>query len=134
MNDIKVRQAVAYGLDRASVIKQFYYATGRVANEFQPPSLFGWSNKVTKYPYNPTKGKELSLIELQGPCKVDFLVPDGVSRRYMPVPSGTSRRSASGASRLRLPGHGTQRAVASDVRPEGQRGDCRRSQPHRLDR
>ena len=45
MNDIKVRQAVAYGLNRAAVVKHFYYGTGQVANEFQPPSLFGYSKK-----------------------------------------------------------------------------------------
>jgi len=87
MNDIKVRQAVAYGLDRATVVKQFYYGTGRVANEFQPPSLFGWSNKVPKYSYNPTKAKALlNSSSCHVPCKIDFWYPTGVSRPYMPDP------------------------------------------------
>ena len=59
MNDLKVRQAVAYGLDRATVVKQFYYGTGKVANEFMPPSLFGYSTKVPKYSYNPAMAKAL---------------------------------------------------------------------------
>jgi peptide/nickel transport system substrate-binding protein len=87
MNDIKVRQAVAYGLDRATVVRQFYYGTGRVANEFQPPSLFGWTNKVKKYPYSPTKAKQLlNQSSCHVPCKVDFWYPTGVSRPYMPDP------------------------------------------------
>src|SRR6266550_2471140 len=87
MNDLKVRQAVAYGLDRATVVKQFYYGTGRGANEFQPPSLFGWTNKVTKSPYNPAKAK--SLLRSAGlslPVHVDFWYPTNISRPYMPNP------------------------------------------------
>jgi peptide/nickel transport system substrate-binding protein len=88
MNDIKVRQAVAYGLDRATVVKQFYYGTGKVANEFEPPSLFGWTNKVPKYPYNPTKAKELlNSSSCHVPCKIDFWYPTNVSRPYMPDPA-----------------------------------------------
>ena len=87
MNDIKVRQAVAYGLNRASVVKNFYYGTGKVANEFQPPSLFGYTNKVQKYPYNPTKAKELlNSSSCKVPCTVDFWYPTAVSRPYMPDP------------------------------------------------
>jgi len=87
MNDIKVRQAVAYGLNRAAVVKNFYYGTGKVANEFQPPSLFGWTNKVAKYPYNPTKAKELlNSSSCKVPCTVDFWYPTSVSRPYMPDP------------------------------------------------
>jgi peptide/nickel transport system substrate-binding protein len=87
MNDIKVRQAVAYGLDRASVVNSFYSGRGQVAREFQPPGLFGWSNKVQQYPYNPTKAKELlNSSSCHVPCKVDFWYPTGVSRPYMPDP------------------------------------------------
>jgi len=87
MNDIKVRQAVAYGLNRAAVVKNFYYGTGSVAHEFQPPSLFGYSKKVTKYAYNPTKAKQLlNSSSCKVPCKVDFWYPTDVSRPYMPDP------------------------------------------------
>ena len=87
MNDIKVRQAVAYGLDRASVVNSFYSGRGQVAKEFQPPQLFGWSNKVTKYPFNPDKAKELlNSSSCHVPCKIDFWYPTGVSRPYMPDP------------------------------------------------
>ena len=86
-NNPLVRQAVAYGLDRQSVVKNFYYGTGKVANEFQPPSLFGWTNKVQKYPYNPTKAKELlNSSSCKVPCTVDFWYPTAVSRPYMPDP------------------------------------------------
>jgi peptide/nickel transport system substrate-binding protein len=87
MNDIKVRQAVAYGLNRAAVVRQFYYGTGTVANEFQPPSLFGYSKKVTKYPFNSAKAKQLlNSSSCHVPCKVDFWYPTDVTRPYMPDP------------------------------------------------
>jgi peptide/nickel transport system substrate-binding protein len=86
-NKLAVRQAIAYGLDRASVVKSFYAGRAIVANEFEPPQLFGWTNKVPKYPYNPNKAK--SLLRSAGlslPVHVDFWYPTGVSRPYMPNP------------------------------------------------
>jgi peptide/nickel transport system substrate-binding protein len=87
MNNIKVRQAVAYGLDRASVVKAFYGGRGVVAKEFQPPSLFGYSNSVKQYPYNPAKSRALlKAAGLKLPVKINFWYPTSVSRPYMPDP------------------------------------------------
>jgi peptide/nickel transport system substrate-binding protein len=87
MNDIKVRQAVAYGLNRAAVVKNFYYGTGQVAHEFQPPSLFGYAKNVPKYAYNTAKAKALlNSSACKVPCKIDFWYPTDVSRPYMPDP------------------------------------------------
>jgi peptide/nickel transport system substrate-binding protein len=87
MKELKVRQAVAYGLNRAAVVRQFYYGTGKVAQEFLPPSLYGYAKKVKTYPYNPTKAKELlNSSSCKVPCKIDFWYPTAVSRPYMPDP------------------------------------------------
>jgi peptide/nickel transport system substrate-binding protein len=87
MNDLKVRQAAAYGLDRAGVVNSFYAGRAQVAVEFQPPTLFGWTNKVPKYSFNPTKARDLlNSSSCHVPCKVDFWYPTGVSRPYMPDP------------------------------------------------
>jgi peptide/nickel transport system substrate-binding protein len=86
-NKLAVRQAVAYGLDRASVVRSFYAGRAIVANEFMPPQVFGWTNKVPKYPYNPNKAKQLlRSAGLSLPVKVDFWYPTNVSRPYMPNP------------------------------------------------
>jgi peptide/nickel transport system substrate-binding protein len=88
MNDIKVRQAVAYGMNKQAVVSQFYFGVGKVAQEFLPPSLPGWSAKVQKYPYNPTKARQLlNSSSCHVPCKVDFWYPTGISRPYMPDPA-----------------------------------------------
>ncbi|MFN2469410.1 MAG: ABC transporter substrate-binding protein [Gaiellaceae bacterium] len=86
-NNKLVRQAVAHGLDREAVVKQFYFGTGRVAHGFLPPGLFGYTNKVQKYPYNPERAKALlRQAGLTLPVKVEFWYPTGVTRPYMPDP------------------------------------------------
>ncbi len=87
MRELKVRQAVAYGLNRAQVVRQFYYGTGKVANEFIPPSLYGWTDKVKKYSYNPTRARQLlNSSSCHVPCHIDFWYPTAISRPYMPDP------------------------------------------------
>ncbi len=86
-DDVRVRQAVAYGLDRARVVKSFYAGRGVVATQFQPPSVLGWSASVPKYPYNPAKAKQLlRQAGLTLPVEVEFWYPSEVSRPYMPDP------------------------------------------------
>jgi peptide/nickel transport system substrate-binding protein len=84
---IEVRQAVAAGLDRESVVNNFYGGRGEVAKEFMPPSLEGYSDNVQTYTYDPAKAK--SLLQKAGvtiPLKVDFWYPTDISRPYMPDP------------------------------------------------
>ncbi len=82
-----VRQAVAYGLDRQSVVNSFYGGRAQVAQEFMPPQLFGYSKKVQKYTYDPNKAKALlKQAGLTLPVKLDFWYPTNVTRPYMPDP------------------------------------------------
>src|SRR5712692_9824070 len=88
MNNLKVRQAVAYGLDRASVVSKFYAGRGQVATEFLPPTLVGYAGKgVPLYPFDPAKSK--ALLQAAGqtlPVAIDFWYPTAISRGYMPDP------------------------------------------------
>ena len=88
MNNLKVRQALAYGLDRASVVSKFYAGRGQVATEFLPPTINGYAGKgVPTYPFNPTKAKQLLQDAGQTlPVSIDFWYPTSVSRPYMPDP------------------------------------------------
>jgi peptide/nickel transport system substrate-binding protein len=86
-DDIRVRQAVAYGLDRASVVGSFYAGRGVVASQFQPSSIPGYNPTVTKYTYDPAKSR--SLLQAAGltlPVSVEFWYPTDVARQYMPDP------------------------------------------------
>jgi peptide/nickel transport system substrate-binding protein len=87
MNDIRVRRAVAYGLNRQLVVRSFYAGRAQVAHEFMPPSLPGYEPKVVKYSFNPTRSRQLLREAGCGPpCKIEFWYPTGVSRPYMPDP------------------------------------------------
>ncbi len=86
-NNLLVRKAIAYGIDKKSVVNAFYAGRAQVAYEFQPPQLFGWTPKVPHYDYNPTKAKQLlQQAGLSLPVTLDFWYPTGVSRPYMPDP------------------------------------------------
>ena len=87
-DDLRVRQAVAYALDRNTVVKSLYLGRGIVADEFQPSTLkYGYSKSVPKYRFNPAKAK--ALLQQAGltlPVEVEFWYPSDVSRPYMPDP------------------------------------------------
>ncbi len=87
LDDIKVRQAIAYGLNRKEVVDEFYGGRGEVAKEFMPPEVTGYADDVTEYEFDPEKSKEL-LREagLTPPVKIEFWYPSDVSRPYMPDP------------------------------------------------
>jgi peptide/nickel transport system substrate-binding protein len=89
MNNLLVRQALAYGINKGAVVNAFYGGVGSVANQFLPPALFGFAKKgVPTYPYNPDKSQQLlKQAGLKLPVHVDFWYPTSVSRPYMPNPA-----------------------------------------------
>jgi peptide/nickel transport system substrate-binding protein len=88
MSNILVRQAVAYGLDRASVVRGFYAGRGQLANQFLPPLVVGYARSgVPNYPFDPDKSKQLlQQAGLTMPVPLEFWYPTDVSRPYMPDP------------------------------------------------
>jgi peptide/nickel transport system substrate-binding protein len=87
MDKLLVRQAVAYGLDRAAVVRSFYSGRGQLADQFLPPAYVGHAKGVKRYPYDPARSRALlRKAGLTLPVKVDFWFPTDVSRPYMPDP------------------------------------------------
>jgi peptide/nickel transport system substrate-binding protein len=87
LDNIEVRKAIAYGLDRQAVVDNFYAGRGEVAKEFMPPELLGYADDVTEYPYDPEKAKQiLQDAGLTLPVKIEFWYPSDVTRPYMPDP------------------------------------------------
>ena len=86
-DDLEVRKAIAYGLDRQAVVDNFYSGRGVVAKEFMPPEVVGYADDVTEYPYDPEKAKQ--ILQDAGytlPVPLEFWYPTDVSRPYMPDP------------------------------------------------
>jgi peptide/nickel transport system substrate-binding protein len=87
LDDIAVRQAIAHAVDREEIVSGFYAGQGDVATQFMPPELFGYSEDVTTYEYDPEESKR--LLEEAGydlPVQIDFAYPTDVERPYMPDP------------------------------------------------
>ncbi len=87
LDNLKVRQALAYGMNRQAVIDNLYGGRGEVAKEFMPSSIFGYTPDVATYAFQPEKSKQLLRdAGLKLPVRIEFWYPTGVSRPYMPDP------------------------------------------------
>ena len=86
-DDVKVREAIAYGLDRQSVVDNFYSGRAAVATQFMPPEVVGYADDVPEYTYDPEKAKQiLTDAGYTLPVALEFWYPTDVSRPYMPDP------------------------------------------------
>jgi peptide/nickel transport system substrate-binding protein len=87
LDNPEVRKAVAHGLDRQTVVDNFYAGTGVVATQFMPPEVVGYADDVTTYDFDPEKAKQiLTDAGLTLPVPLEFWYPTDVSRPYMPDP------------------------------------------------
>lgn len=57
-NNIKIRQAVAYAIDREKIVKELLQGQAKVAHSIIPEESWAYS-AGTKYEYNPAKAKQL---------------------------------------------------------------------------
>lgn len=85
-DDQRVRQAVAMAINKAELVTAFYPPTAEVATQFVPPRIFGHSEGLEDWPYDPEQARE--LLAQAG-------YPDGfhttlwvmsISRPYFPNP------------------------------------------------
>lgn len=58
-SDVKVRQALAYAVDRESILIAGNNGVGVLADSQIPSTMFGYSDKVKSYEYNAEKAKAL---------------------------------------------------------------------------
>ncbi|OGN86927.1 MAG: hypothetical protein A2X23_00930 [Chloroflexi bacterium GWC2_73_18] len=88
-DDLDVRMAVAYAIDKQAIVDAFFPGVGQPADSDMFPSFAAYEPGAFPGEYNTAKAKEL----LEGsscppPCAIDFWYPDEVSRPYMVDPKG----------------------------------------------
>ena len=57
--DVKVREAISYAMNRAYIVEATQQGFATPTSIFYPSSVFGYSENVTTYDYDPEKAKEL---------------------------------------------------------------------------
>lgn len=58
-NDVKVRQAINYAINKEAIIDGILQGTGELANSPLPPIVWGHNPNVKNYEYDPEKAKQL---------------------------------------------------------------------------
>ncbi|HXC76726.1 MAG TPA: ABC transporter substrate-binding protein [Candidatus Acidoferrum sp.] len=58
-NDVRVREAANYAINRQSLADNVLQGTGEPANQYLGPADFGFTKTDDAYSYNPTKAKQL---------------------------------------------------------------------------
>ncbi|MGJ3237950.1 MAG: ABC transporter substrate-binding protein [Anaerolineae bacterium] len=85
-DNVLVRQAVAHAIDRQRLVDNFYPPGSSAATQFMPPSIFGHTEEVEPFPYDPDRARELleeAGVEL--PIETTISYRD-VVRSYLPTP------------------------------------------------
>ncbi|GAA3077629.1 ABC transporter substrate-binding protein [Streptomyces roseofulvus] len=82
----EVRQAIAHAVDRENIVKTQLPEGGKVATQFMPDTVAGYSENVKKYAFDTAKAKSLLAGAGASGLSVDFCYPTEVTRPYMPAP------------------------------------------------
>ena len=85
--DLRVRQAIAYAINRPQLAATLGPAGTVVAKEFMPDTLAGYAGDVVEYPYDRAKARNLLAAAGAQNMELNFYYPSGVSRPYMPSPA-----------------------------------------------
>jgi len=83
----EVRQAIAYAIDRETIVNSLLPEGAEVAKEFVPPSVDGYADDVATYDYDPAKAKQLLQQAGEEDLTLKFYYPTDVSRPYLPDPA-----------------------------------------------
>ncbi len=83
----KIREAIAYAINKQALIDTFYAGQGVAADNWMPPGTQYY--KAENLPtYDPEKAKALIAASGETDLTIDFWYPSDVTRPYMPDPKG----------------------------------------------
>ncbi|MDX3065100.1 ABC transporter substrate-binding protein [Streptomyces sp. ND04-05B] len=82
----EVRQAIAHAIDRENIVKTQLPEGGKVATQFMPDTVAGYSDQVKQYAFDTNKAKKLLKDAGESKLSLEFCYPTEVTRPYMPAP------------------------------------------------
>ncbi|MDX1805485.1 MAG: glutathione ABC transporter substrate-binding protein [Paenisporosarcina sp.] len=83
-DNVKVRQAISYAIEREAIIEGVYNNIGTLANVAMSPKVFGYSKDVEAYPYDVNKAKALlKEAGVDNGIKIKLLTSDRKERINM---------------------------------------------------
>ena len=86
LQDLRVRQAIMYALNREQLVQSKAPKGATVASQFMPDTVLGYAKDVTQYKYDPEKAKSLLKEAGAEGLTLNFYYPPDVTRPYMPNP------------------------------------------------
>ncbi len=87
LRDPRVRQAIAHAIDRDTIVNSLLPEGAEVATQFMPPTVNGWAEDVTTYPYDPDRARQLLREAGAEGTTLRFFYPTDVTRPYLPDPA-----------------------------------------------
>jgi peptide/nickel transport system substrate-binding protein len=87
LKDVRVRQAIAYALDRQSLVRNQLPEGAVVATQFVPDTVSGYNPDIPPIPYDPEKARALLAEAGASNLTLNFYYPTDISRPYMPNPT-----------------------------------------------
>jgi peptide/nickel transport system substrate-binding protein len=84
--DLKVRQAIQYGINREQLVKSQLPEGAKVATQFMPDTVNGYNKDIKAVGYDLEKAKSLLKEAGAENLKLKFYWPSEVTRPYMPSP------------------------------------------------
>jgi peptide/nickel transport system substrate-binding protein len=82
-----IREAIAYAIDKESLIETFYAGAADVAKNWMPMDV-QYALDLELPGYDPEKARELIDASGETDLTIDFWYPNDVTRPYMPDPKG----------------------------------------------
>jgi len=87
LKDLRVRQALAYGINRDALVRNKMPEGAIVPANVMPAAVAGYAPDAPAYPYDPAKAKALLAEAGASNLKLNFYYPTEVTRPYMPNPT-----------------------------------------------
>lgn len=84
--DLKVRQAIALGINKSVLASNFFIAGTATTGQFIPPKLSTFNNSVQGLTFDQAKAKAMLADSSYNGEELKFYYPTNASRTYLPTP------------------------------------------------